>query len=338
MNKKYGMWLIVSIGLMGTGFGCSSSEDDDLPESPDVVDVDAQHYAEVFGQLFDRNMEGTYILTDGICLDAAAPGVYTICADSVSAGEAFFYSRCVPAGEESHVTVSPAGVSYSFGDYGTATLLVSPDNADCSARILLNLTEKSEVEELQFVPRALWPDNEVRSPFNAGYVLREVDTKALWFCLRKREGSNMGILMSFDYGWEVGGMRGRDTLYTNCASELAWTCFCALKSENEDYFEQLSQEVHTWCNRKKNPCAKDAYIPFDLIRGKETERIRWVQVGNWDAKRKRVSATRLNQSIVGFNLLRYQSVVPGDSVFCHSASRTFDYSDNSKYVTYYPLF
>lgn len=337
MNKYF--LLLVFGGVVSLlNVHCTSDEDNNIEPTIMEEDADGQHYAEIFSLLFDRNADGDYIFTDGICLDASTPSIYTACADSLTAGEDFFYSRCVPQGEKYQVKVSPAGITYDLGDFGSVSLLTSPNNPECSARILFDLTLHPEVKELQFIPRELWPDNEVRSPFNVGYIIRENTTKKLWYCLRKREGSNMGILINFDSGWDIVNVKGNDTIYTNCASELAWLCFCCLKNEYPSYFEDLSSYVHTLCKSKKNLCAKDSYIPFDLIRGIDTLKTTWVQIGDYNKKTHRINATKLKNALVGFNLLTYKIIHPGDSVFSHSCSRTFDYSDEANYFKYYPAY
>jgi hypothetical protein len=336
MSKTY--WLIAfSVLAAMTVGGCSSDEDETVPtDEVEEDNLDEQHYAEVCGRLFEQDVDGVYTFTDGICLDVSTPGIYTACADSTTAGENFFYSRCVPEGEESRVVATPSGATYSFGEYGSVSLIISPNDQELSARILFRLADKPEIEELQFIPSNLWPNNDVRSPFNVGYVVREISTKTMWLCVRKCEGSNLGLLINFDYGWKFGGLRSRDSIYTNCASETIWTCFCALKRENESYFVSLCAYFHSLCERGK--CAKDAYIPFELIYGRDTGKIRWVQVGNWNATKRKVYASKLQNALVGINILRYQLIIPGDSVFYHSAGRTFTFGDDKRYVKLFPQF
>jgi hypothetical protein len=131
---------------------------------------------------------------------------------------------------------------------------------------------------------------------------------------------------------------GTDTIFTHCASDVAWLCFCSLQRDYSDYFDELSTYVHTLCRSKKNLCAKDAYIPFDMVRGLDTGAISWVQIGDYNQKKRKVAATQLADAIVGFNILTYKWMAPGSNIFSHSYSRTFDYADGEKYFNYYPAY
>lgn len=317
-------------GFAWFNVGCTSN--DDIINAQE--EIDSEHYAEVYSKLFERDLSGQPILADGMCLDSTAPKIFSVCEDSLHEGEDFFYSKCIPSGEEYNVHASPEGLTYSFGKYGSISFISSLTDAECSARILFNLTVLPHIEELRFIPRNLWPYNNWRSPFNVGSILVENNQdETIWYCLRKFESGHQGILITFDHGWNVVDSIGEVDAVSNCASQIAWYCFCFMKSDDEAYFERLCTEVTRMCD--DGWCSEDAIVPFNLIRGFKTSNYEYVQIGDWNKVKNKIAVTGLNNAVNGLTM-KYKFMSPSENVFTHSYSRTFNSTDEINYEKIFP--
>ena len=214
--------------------GCSDDGDDGLPgtgggnpEEGEYLNADSMNYERVKSNLFvaDTLSPGAvkYTPRSGEVLDNAFPEVYSIGVDSVEEALSFFYTNCVPIGEEDKVASEDGALVYDLGDYGRLVYREG-DGRDELASVEIRLTGVEDVSRISFIPMSQWPNN-AESPFYVGNVLVDDEKGWWWLCVRACEGGKSGILMTFDGGWEETERDDHYKEYTKvkgCASKEAW--------------------------------------------------------------------------------------------------------------------
>ena len=228
----WGLWLMAAVpctvGCSDDGEGGLPGTEGGKPEEEEYLGTDSMNYERVKSNLFvtDTLSPGAvkYTPCSGEVLDNAFPDVYSIGVDSVEEALSFFYTNCVPIGEEGKVVSEDGALVYDLGDYGRLVYREG-DGRDEVASIDVRLTGVEDVSRISFIPMSQWPNN-AESPFSVGDVVVDNNKGWWWICVRACEGGKPGILMTFDGGWNDETHREDDykfyTKYTGCASREAW--------------------------------------------------------------------------------------------------------------------
>lgn len=236
MKRYYSLWAFIALLCM---MACSKGEDDvTVLPSDDGTDeeeffTDSMNYEHVKTLLLsaDTLSPGTikYTMRNGEMLDNARPGVYSVGIDSMQASRAFFYSYCVPVGQEQEVMEKEGKLIYDMGDYGCCSY-TEENRGDLMASIDIELFGVDEVNRMEFIPKAMWPNNE-GSPFKLGDIVTDKEHGWWWLCVREWASGQKGILMTFDGGWSDENRSDHYKSYTKrngCAAQDAWDALAHL--------------------------------------------------------------------------------------------------------------
>ena len=261
MKRYFFIWTIIALLCM---IACSKGEDDltVLPLPDDEEEeffTDSMNYEHVKTLLFlaDTLSPGTvkYTMRNGEVLDNARPGVYSIGIDSMSEARFFFYTYCVPVGEEQKVIEKEGKLIYDMGDYGRCCY-TEENRADMMASIDIELFGVDNINRIEFIPMTMWPNN-AGSPFYVGDIVTDKEHGWWWICVRACEGGKKGILMTFDGGWENVERSDHYKSYTKrtgCATQDAWDGLAQLYDSDPKEFEATYtslQEQYERIERRK---------------------------------------------------------------------------------------
>ena len=362
----WGLWAMATVSCV---MGCSDDSEGGLPgteggkpDEEEYLDTDSMNYERVKSSLFvaDTLSPGAvkYTPCSGEMLDNARPGVYSIGVDSVEEALSFFYTNCVPIGEEGKVVSEDGALVYDLGDYGRL-VYCEGDGRDEVASIDVRLSGVDDMSRISFIPMSQWPNNE-ESPFWVGDVVVENGgNEWCWICVRACEGGKPGILMTCDGGWNDETRREDHykfyTKYTGCASREAWNGLAQFYYSSPTAFNAEVEAI-------KNLGVASylyAYVMYDLYYGASSR----YQVGDmwdkehwWWAKARHVWKASKDYVIVSHNIV-FESGMPVfesgtqtidykknfsdyERIYCRSHSVTFTAWDGSddKYRRVYPIY
>lgn len=133
--------------------------------------------------------------------------------------------------------------------------------ADEIARIIINCPELKDVmTDIIFIPRSLWPTNDVSSPIQYGAVWMEKPTPGsteltFYICVRPCGYGQKGILLTFDSGWgsisynECTYFQGAFDIYSGCGSSDAFNAFYDMINEfpNNNRFKAAIDHIKDKC-------------------------------------------------------------------------------------------
>lgn len=267
----------ILIGLFCSIFcigGCSNDDNEQTEET------DTDDYETLMGDTMNRDRVISMLCTadtlsvgtieytpiNGKALDISYPTVFSIGMDDENEARNFFYTHCVPTGEEDNVIENSDGtLVYSLGSCGS--LKYTPTNTTSMlAYINVDIHGLDCMTKIELIPNSLWPYNDY-SPFDVGDVLKSNETikngqetkvvTAWWLCVRAYSGGKAGILMTWDN--EV-GLKKVDrsdhyksyTKVTGCASKDAWSALAQFYYDDVEAYKGM-------CNTLKS------VIPYNFF-------------------------------------------------------------------------
>lgn len=169
-------------------------------------------------------------------MEIARPDVYSIGVNTVEEARSFFYTNCVPVGEEGKVASEDGALAYDLGDYGRLVYREG-DGRDEMASVEVRLAGVDDVSRISFIPMSQWPNN-ADSKFSVGDIVRD-KSDVYWICVRACRGGLPGILMTFGSGFRstsrIDHYKGYEKV-TGCASMDAWNGLAQFYDTNPDTF------------------------------------------------------------------------------------------------------
>lgn len=216
---------------------------------------------------------------NGEVLDEFQPTVFSICVDSEAEAQNFFYTHCVPIGEEDNVVKGSDGtLVYSLGTCGS--LKYTPVNdASMMGYIDIDVYRLDCMTKIELIPSSSWPYND-SSPFYEGDVVKDRNGW-YWLCVRAYAGSKAGILMTWDGGT---GYVEHDDHYKKykkvwgCASRDAWNALAQLYYDDPEEYQRMC----TYLRRSEKLTNKNIVDMMECVYG-STQKTH--QVGDmWDHK------------------------------------------------------
>lgn len=246
--KKIFLTAIYALSLSVCFYACS--DDDEQSSSDDeqetgLLSLDTLYRDKVVCQLCDVDTLSmgsvTYTPTKGEVLDESTPTIYSIGVDSEAEATSFFYSNCVPVGEEDNVTKGSDGsLTYSFGTCGTVKY--TPVNSKSMIGYIdVNISDLDCLTKIEIIPSSLWPNN-AYSAFYVGDVVQDNGGR-WWICVRANEGGQQGILMTWDTSGRDLTQKERsdaDKSYINikgCADKEAWDALAQFYYDDPNNFK-----------------------------------------------------------------------------------------------------
>lgn len=186
----YGLWAVI---FLFSAVSCSKEDDDvihidsgDGNHKAEWVWTDSLKYEYVKSRLLTIDEFSTgavkYMPRHGMVLNNAYPDVYSIGTDSLVTARDFFFSCCIPDGEEENVIDENGSLFYDMGDYGCVRY-TEVKSSDLLAVIDIELVGVDVISRMEVIPTSLWPDNADWYELHRGNIFLEKATGKWWICV-----------------------------------------------------------------------------------------------------------------------------------------------------------
>lgn len=206
------------------------------------------------------NEDGTirYIPDYGEAIDEKSPQDFYVIAESYEDAKERFLEFMLQFRNEENITEKADGtIVYSVKNWGTMTLKPG-NNADIYASIDVDFEVLPDMKHIYFIPKSLWPDNQVSTPFTINSILKHRINGKYYICIREYMSDSEGILISFNGTkdeWHIGSYKGnkgcRRKMYQSWIYTNINTNYEALKTFS-GYLNDFSDEDRKELQRKLN--------------------------------------------------------------------------------------
>jgi hypothetical protein len=248
-TRRFRLFRNFGLGILGLSLICTSCKDgsdedgsdenlSELTELTDYLQSDDFAYEQICAVLFDAEDSLHTTPTIGAALDVTLPTVYTAGADSLGTATLYFSQMCRNVARRD--TLSDGSIDYNVGKYGT--VCYHPYGADDAlASIDINLHPVSSITQLQFIPKDLWPDNDVSS-IAYGDIVQEIATGRKWVCVQELGAGLPALFVTFGISLHVAaGGYSNHIEFSSCATYEALSAFVTLVKSGHELYADIGR-------------------------------------------------------------------------------------------------